>query len=68
MTSFNIAPFHLYDEEYDGTVQRHNSNISIGILLVYAYGWLSFQNEQILLPWSLVSMATPAFYEYGVPQ
>ena len=31
MTSFNVAPFHLYDEEHSGTVQRHNSNIWVGI-------------------------------------
>ena len=68
MMLFKIAPFHLYNEEYNGTAQHHNSNMSVGILLFYAYGWLALQNEQILLPWSLVSMATPAFYEYGVPQ
>ena len=56
MTSFNIAPFHLHDEEYDGTVQRHN---------FYAYGWLFIQNEHILLPRSLVSMAAQDFMNMG---
>ena len=70
MTSFNVAPFYLYNEENDGTVQRYtcNSNIWVGIFFFYAYGWLALQNEWILLPWSLVSMTTPAFYEYGMPQ
>ena len=27
MTSFNVDPFHLYDDVHDGTVQRRNSNI-----------------------------------------
>ena len=27
MTSFNVAPFYLYNEEHDRTVQRLNSNI-----------------------------------------
>ena len=64
MTSFNVATFHLYDEEHGGTIQHHNSNILVGIPFVYADGGLSLQNVCILWPWSLVSMATPAFYEY----
>ena len=50
------------------TVQRDYSNALVGILFCYAYDWLSLQNERIVLPWSLVSMVTPAFYEYGVLQ
>ena len=65
MTSFNVAPFHLCNKEHGGKVQRYNSNIGVGILFFYAYDWLSLQNECILLPWSLVSIATPAFYEWG---
>ena len=68
MTSFDVVPFYLYNEEHDGTVQRYNSNIWVEIIFFYAYGWLSLQNKLILLSWSLVSMATPAFYEYGMPQ
>ena len=55
-----------YNKEYDRTVQHHRSNIWEGILFFYAYGWLSLQNYRMLLPCSLVSMATPACYEHGV--
>ena len=38
MTSFNMAPFHFYDKEDDGSVQLRNSNmISVGIFFLYAY-------------------------------
>ena len=40
MTSFNVAPFELYDEEHDVAIQRHNWNIGVGILFFYVYGWL----------------------------
>ena len=35
MTSFDVAPFQLHDEEQDVAVQRHNSNIRVGILFFY---------------------------------
>ena len=28
MTSFNVAPFHFYDEKHDRSIQHHNSNMS----------------------------------------
>ena len=34
MTSFNVAPFELYDDEHFTAVQRHNSNIEEGILFL----------------------------------
>ena len=36
MTSFNLAPFYLYNEEHEGTVQRWNPNIWVEILFLYA--------------------------------
>ena len=70
MMSFKFPPFELYDEEHNVVVLqvRHHSNIGVGILLFYVYDWLFLQNEWLLLPWSLVAMATLAFYEYEVPQ
>ena len=35
MTSFNVTPFHLYDTEHNGAVQRHASNIWVGIIFFY---------------------------------
>ena len=40
MMSLNFAPFELYDEEHDLVVQYHNSNIRVGILFFYIYGWI----------------------------
>ena len=34
MTSFKVALFYLYNEEHDGTVQRYNLNIGVGILFL----------------------------------
>ena len=42
MTSFNIAPFELYDQEHEVAV-RHNSNIGVGILFFYVSPkWMEF--------------------------
>ena len=69
MMSFNVAPFHLiYDLEHTGAVQRHNLNI-------YELEYFSFMRmtdypsklTKVVLPWSLVFMATPAAF-FGVLQ
>ena len=38
MTSFEVAPFQLHDEEHVMAVQRHSSNMGVGVLFFYAYG------------------------------
>ena len=38
MTSFDVAPFQLHDEEQDVAVKRHKSNMRVKILFFYEYG------------------------------
>ena len=35
MASFNVAPFHLYDIEHKGAVQRHASTIWVNTMGQY---------------------------------
>ena len=38
MASYDVAPFQLHGEEHDMAVQRHNSNMEVGLLFFYEYG------------------------------
>ena len=38
MTSFNVAPFETHGEEHDVAIQRHKSNLGIGIIFFRVYG------------------------------
>ena len=58
MTSFNVVPFELYDEEHDVAVQRHNSNIGVGTLFFLCLAdYFSKMNEMcchgVLFLWQL---------------
>ena len=68
MTSVNIAPFQFSDKENDVAIKTHNLDIIVAVLFFYKYSCLFLGNNYILLSWSFVSMATPVFYEYQVPQ
>ena len=68
MMSVNTAPVQFDYKENDGAIKSLNLDIRVAVLFFYEYGWLFLQNNWILLPWSFVSMATPAFYEYQVFQ
>ena len=63
MTSFYIAPFHLYDEEHGGSVQRHNSNIwGVSVMRIVNY---LFKMDEFCCHWALFLWQPQHFMNMG---